>query len=94
MAFAKGCLVLTLFAGFGLVGLSAITFAPSAYSFAIKTGLVLLWILICAAIFSIRSFVIAYQCRKGLQQTFDRPCPEYITVATILLIVTTALWPK
>ncbi|MGF1679550.1 MAG: YcxB family protein [Candidatus Methylacidiphilales bacterium] len=93
MAFAKRCLAVVALTGLGLMTWTAITFAPTGYSLAIKVAVVLFWVLLCAAIFSVRSFVIAYQCKKGLPQTFDRPCPEYIPVATILLILTTALWP-
>jgi hypothetical protein len=93
MAFAKGCASASVLFGLGITFFTCATFIPTAYSTVRKDGLVLLWLFMCSTIFSVRSFVIAYQCKRGQPQTFDRPCPEYITAATLLLILTTLLWP-
>jgi len=94
ISFARICLYAAILSGLALIGLSAITLVPSAYLAVTKAALVLAWILITATIYSIRSFVIAYQCKRRLPQTYDRPCPEYITVATMFLILVTIFWPN
>lgn len=94
MAFAKGCASASVLFGLGLIFFTCATFAPAVYSMVLRITLVLLWLFLCSTVFCIRSFVIAYQCKREKLQTFDRPCPEYISVATLLLILTTLFWPR
>ena len=94
MACAKGCASASALFGLGITFFTCATFIPTTYSIVRKVALVLLWLFLCSTIFSVRSFVIAYQCKREKPQTFDRPCPEYITAATLLLILTTLLWPR
>jgi len=94
MAFAKGCAIAVVLFGLGLTFFTCATFVPAVYSVVLRTTLILFWLFLCSVVFCVRSFVIAYQCKREKPQTFDRPCPEYITAATLLLILATLLWPK
>gem|GEM_PF-5028914 len=72
---------------------SQITFAPGCQAFALKTATVLVILLVGMAIITIRSLIIAYQCRRGTGQTFDRSCPEWITLVMFVSIIVTLIWP-
>jgi len=91
--FAGWSFAVSLVAAMGLLCWSAIAFAPSAHAFRAKSGLVLLWILAAAGICTVRTAIIAIQCRRRLPQTFDRPCPEWATGGALLLILATLFWP-
>ena len=93
ISFAKGCLTATIVLATLLILLSSVHFMCNAMIVYYKSTLVVFWLFLCASIFTIRSFTMAFQCKSGLSQTFGRPCPEYITVATLLLILLTSVWP-
>ena len=94
MAFAKGCASASTLFGLGIAFFSCTTFLPRAYPTVRRATLVLFWLFLCSTTLCVRSFVMAYQCKREKSQTFDRPCPEYITAATLILIIVTLLWPK
>ena len=92
LSFARTSSGITLLTLLAFLGWSAVTFAPSAHSFEVKSGLTLLWILIAFATYSVRTITMAVQCKRGQPQTFDRSCPEYVTVSALLLFLVTIFW--
>ena len=72
---------------------SQVTFAPNGFAFAVKTAVIISAVLVFSAVLAIRSLVMAYQCKREMPQTFDRQCPEWFTVALLLILTAAVLWP-
>lgn len=91
-SFAKWCLGWGLVLGIILIVLSAITVAPTARITVLRVGLTLAYFSGALLFFSARSFVIAYQCKHNIEQTFATPCPEYISWPLFALTIVTWTW--
>jgi hypothetical protein len=66
---------------------SAITYAPSARSLEWKMEIIPLISMVFLSIVVIRTQTIIWQTRRQREQTFDRPCPEWTTVAYLLSLI-------
>jgi uncharacterized membrane protein YidH (DUF202 family) len=66
---------------------SAITYAPSAKSLAWKMELIPLVSIVYISAVLIRTQTILWQTQRQSEQTFDRPCPEWMTVGYLLSLI-------
>ena len=69
------------------VAFSAITYAPTAKSLAWKMELIPLVSILFLSVVVIRTQAIIWQTKRQRVQTFDRPCPEWMTVAYLLSLI-------
>jgi hypothetical protein len=59
----------------------------------IKLSIILSTITVATGAYCFRALFSAYQSKKGMALTFDRPCPEYITHPALVVAVIALLWP-
>jgi len=93
-SFGVSCLYVVALCTLLLSICASITFTASANTVAGKTAVIISAVLIFSGVLAIRSLTIAYQCKRGKIQTFDRQCPEWMTVALLLVLTVTILWPE
>jgi uncharacterized membrane protein len=72
---------------------SAITVLPQVEWIIAKVVFLSLLVALYFFIIGLRTHIIIYQLSRSREQTFDRPAPEWITVAFLLCGVVVALWP-
>jgi hypothetical protein len=72
---------------------SAITVVPRAEGGMSKFLAVTLTIALYFCVIGLRTSVIVHQLSLDRPQTFDRPAPESITVAFLVLAAVAAFWP-
>jgi hypothetical protein len=73
------------------VAFSAITYAPSAKSLAWKMELIPLVSIVFLSAVLIRTQTIVWQTQRQGKQTFDRPCPEWMTVGYLLSLIASVI---
>ena len=72
---------------------SAITFVPRARWVMSRVLALSLTVALYFCVIGIRTHVILHQLSRDRRQTFDRPAPEWITIAFLLSAAVVTLWP-
>jgi hypothetical protein len=90
--FRTFCLICVAVSLVVLLVISAITFVPSVLWLGARASLLTGIVALYFCIIAFRTHVIIRQCARNRGQIFDRPAPEWITVAFILAAIAVVLW--